>query len=280
MDRLDYEYHHVQYARLFGDHNLESKRHVAQEAQRAHIWHVHDALRDEQRKSIELAQQLRERQAQYFACYGIGRRMGMLWSALRSILEIVRIERSEPLSSGDVERVSRDLNTIYINIVGAIDNYAWCLRHERGTMAMRKLPANRVGLFARDFLQDASFSSLRALLTPYSSWYTDLRSLRDPAAHRIPLSVPPALLRPDEEARYREVNQKIAEAVARMEFDLADQLRAEQDRIGTFMPRFVHNPGEDLIPFYPTIPQDLAQLMRVSDAVRRFLSQPSAAHPD
>jgi hypothetical protein len=33
----------------------------------------------------------------------------------------------------------------------------------------------------------------------------------------------------------------------------------------------MHHPDEPLIPFYPTIPQDLAQLIRISSAVRQSI---------
>lgn len=272
MDQLDYEYHHAQYAQLVGVGDAESKRYVEQKAQQVHIYHVHDALRDEQMKNLLLLPKLKEPRAVYFARFGVGRRVAMLWSAFRSVLEIVTVGRDKPLSSDDVKTVSRDLNTIYINIVGTIDNYAWCLVHERGSAAVKVLPPKRIGLFARDLISDACFSTLRISLEPYATWFADLRSRRDPAAHRIPLSVPPAILRPDEAKRYREIDTEIGQAIPRHEFERVDQLWLEQEKLGTFVPRFLHDPEEEFIPFYPTIPQDLAQLVRVSHVVREFLS--------
>lgn len=272
MNHLDYEYHYEEYSRLIGTQDAKSRRYAELRAQEAHNRYVHDALRDEQTKNIALSQQLKEPQAQYYARFGIGRRAGMLWSAFRSILQIVHVGRTKPLSSDDVKTVSRDLNTIYINVVGTIDNYAWCLLHERGSVEIKSLAATRIGLFARDFLNDPSMASLRTSLTPYVPWFAELRSRRDPAAHRIPLSVPPAVLLPEESRRYQAIEQEVGDAIGRKEFDRAEQLWAEQEALGAFLPKFLHDPGKDLIPFYPTIPQDLAQLVRVSDAVRQFLS--------
>jgi hypothetical protein len=176
MDKLDYAYHYANYARIIGVGNDESELYVQHKAQEMHILRVHDVLRDEQVKSIALAQSLKEPQARYFTRFGVGRRVGMLWSALRSIVETVAVGRTDPLSSDDVKTVSRDLNTIYINIVGTIDNYAWCLLHECGSTSVKALQPYRVGLFAPVFIQDACFAALRVALERYKAWFIELRS--------------------------------------------------------------------------------------------------------
>lgn len=273
MDELDYSNHYAFYAQLIGTLNAESKRYVQKKAQEVHLLHVHDALRDEQLHALELSRTLKDEQAQYFVRFGIGRRVGLLWSAFRSILELVPVGRDVPLRSDDVKEISRDLNTIYINIVGTIDNYAWCLRHERGSKAIRALPANKVGLFVPKFCGDECFSALGSVIESYRPWFNELRARRDPAAHRIPLSVPPSVLRAEEAARHRDIGIAVGEAFRVKDYERVDELWAEQERLGTFLPLFLHHPQEDLVPFYPTIPQDLANLVRVSRAVRDFLKQ-------
>src|ERR1700759_4988872 len=152
-DNLEYGQHYREYARTFGTANQQSEVYVSKRAQETHILHVHDALRDEFTASVRFAQDLSNVQARHFALYGVGRRYGILWSAFRSILEAVPVNRTTPLTGDEGKAVSRDLNTIYINIVGVIDNYAWVLRHEMGSAAIQALHANRVGLFAKAFLK-------------------------------------------------------------------------------------------------------------------------------
>jgi hypothetical protein len=194
MDNLDYGQHYGEYARLFGIANQQSELYVSKRAQETHILHVHDALRDEFTASVGFAQRLSNLQARHFALYGVGRRYGILWSAFRSILEAVPVDRMTPLTGDEGKAVSRDLNAIYINIVGVIDNYGWVIRHGMGSASIRALPASQVGLFFKAYLKDPCFAPLAPRLDPFRAWFTELRSRRDPAAHQIPLYVPPTAL--------------------------------------------------------------------------------------
>ena len=272
-DNLDYDQHYGQYARLFGITDRQSELYLSKRAQETHILHVHDALRDEFSASVGFAQDLSNVQASHFALYGVGRRYGILWSAFRSILEAVPVNRTTPLTGDEAKAISRDLNTIYINIVGVIDNYAWVLRHEMGSAAIQALPANRVGLFAKAFLKDPCFGPLASRLKPFQAWFTELRSRRDPAAHQIPLYVPPTALDPEDLQSYRRIEAEIASLTPLQEFTRIDELHKEQERLGVFVSKFMHHPDEPLIPFYPTIPQDLAQLIRISSAVRQSIGE-------
>jgi hypothetical protein len=271
MNDLDYEYHRAHYAQIFAPQTPEDDEYVRSRALETHILCVHDALRDEQYKSVTIANTLRNLQARHFALYGAGRRFGMLWAAYRSILSIVTVGRKEPLSGDDVRTVSRDLNTIYINIVGTIDNYAWCLRHECGSPAVQALQDTRIGLFGKAFIEDTCFSKLRPQVVRFQTWFEDLRTRRDPAAHRIPLSVPPAVLQSDDAKRYQAIEDEISTALRSLDFASVDRLHTEQQQLGRFLAAFLHHPDEALTPFYPTVPQDLGYLVRISDSVREFL---------
>ncbi len=284
MDYLDYEQHYGEYARRFGVANPNSERYASQRAQETHILYVHDALRDEFTGSVGFAHGLSDAQARHFALYGVGRRFEILWSTFRSVRDAVPVDRSRPMTEEEGRAVSRDLNTIYINIVGVIDNYAWVLRHERGSAHIQNLAPNGVGLFVKQFRKDPCFGSLMPRLDPFSDWFTDLRSRRDPAAHQIPLYVPPTALDPENHQRFQTIEHEIGLLASRQEFSRIDALREEQEKLGVFLPKFMHHPDEPLISFYPTIPQDLAQLIRVSAIVRQFIKATAAgvtprAHP-
>jgi hypothetical protein len=102
---------------------------------------------------------------------------------------------------------------------------------------------------------------------PACHWHEELRKRRDPAAHLIPLSVPPAVLTPDDAGRHRDIQRRIDETIA------AGALEESQAQLGRLLPMFLHHPREPIIPFYPTISQDLTYLTRVSQLVRDFLHQ-------
>src|SRR6266446_915961 len=197
MDQLDFEYHRREYQALVGSEKLEADAYFLAQAQYVHSLVVHDALRDAQVSAVTIAPMLVNEQARYFINYGVGRRLRMIWVSYRGLLALVQTDRKEPLSLDDVGAISRDLNVIYINIRGVLDNLAWCLLHEVASDQIRNLDPVKVGLFSPALMNDSNLISLKVRLEEFSTWHRELKCRRDPAAHRIPLSVPPAILNPE-----------------------------------------------------------------------------------
>jgi len=50
-------------------------------------------------------------------------------------------------------------------------------------------------------------------MEPFKEWNRELSTRRDPAAHRIPLSVPPAFIDADTKDEYQRVSEDYATAV-------------------------------------------------------------------
>jgi hypothetical protein len=188
----------------------------------------------------------------------------MMWVAYRGILAKVAVDRQEPLSDDDVGVVSRDLNAIYIDIRGTLDNWAWCLRHELATEATKALHETKIGLFSKAFLADDNLQKLKAVLDPFNKWHRDMKERRDPAAHRIPLSVPPAALNAAEVEFYREIEGQIGDAFRVGQYERVKELRARQARIGTFVAAFAHHPDDGAMWIYPTVPQDIGNLVKIT----------------
>jgi len=55
-----------------------------------------------------------------------------------------------------------------------------------------KWSETQVGLFPGLFRNAAQVAGLESMLEQYIAWNDDLKSRRDPSAHRMPLYVPPA----------------------------------------------------------------------------------------
>lgn len=271
MDELDYDFHLQRYAGQYDENDPAACEEYAKKALTRHIAYVGAAVRDAQYLAVITAQGLQEKAAVYQLRYGVGRRWGLLWSAYENINAIVPVGRKDPFSADEVKQVSRDLNTVYINIVGVIDNLAWALRHERGSETVKALHDNRIGLFVNAFKNDACFEALRPALDAFAPWFKDLRERRDPAAHRIPLSTPPAVLDKEAAAKYQELQIKIDALWRKKRFTEINALMEEQGKLGVVYPRFYHDPDGKHYPFYPTIPDDLGKLMRVIRAVTDFL---------
>ena len=272
-DELDFEFHRKKYEALAGTGNVETNGYFMCEALNIHSLVVHDALKDLRITAATIAPTLSNEEAKFFILYGPGRRLGMIWVSYRDILEHIATDRTEPLPQDEVATISRDLNVIYINIPGVLDNYAWCLLHQVATDNTKKLRPVKVGLFSSEFMDDPNLVSLRPLLDEFGKWHKELKTRRDPAVHRIPLYVPPAALNPKEEDRYRELEDQIADAFNSQNFEQVDELSDQQGRIGTFMSCFIHHPGEGIIPIYPTVPQDIANLIKIVKHVHTFLHE-------
>jgi hypothetical protein len=63
-----------------------------------------------------------------------------------------------------------------------------------------------------------------------------------------------------------------------MDFAAADLLNEQRQRIGHFMPCFVHHPEQDIIPIYPTLPNDMVRLIRIGEIVKEHIG-PGAPVP-
>ncbi len=269
MDALDFEYHENHYRRLCG--NANAWDYFRGQALAMHILSVQDALRHALYTSATASDSLTDDDAKYYLCFGVGRRLGALSLAFRGVSEIAPLDREIPLSVGEVQSVDRDLNTIYINILGIMDNWAWCLRHECKSEKVKRLPDIEIGLFKRRFKTDPEFEALRPDIDTLKDWFEDLRTRRDPAAHRIPLTVPPAHLNDNEEEQRNAIQEKINDAIRNRDYDRIDGLEREQEQVGQFMHVFYHHPDGPYFNLYPTIPQDIGNLIKVTKSVQKFL---------
>lgn len=185
------------------------------------------------------------------------------------------------MASDDVETVARDLNVIYINIRGCFDNLAWALPSALGYTAALK--PNSVDLFRPEFVSKTGGSELNSIIDPYRAWATDVARRRNPAAHRIPLSVPPSILDRTTADEFRRAYQRFQEAQAaaisacrnghypEAEFAAARAAFQATESIGVFVPVFVHHPRDGHTPIYPTVPTDVGNLLGLSKSIIDYL---------
>lgn len=268
LEELDIDYHRQKYAAHISTVNPETAAYFTRQALQTHSLVIKNALNEAETSAVMIAQNLSE-QARYYILYGVARRLSMMRVSYSEILRCIPTDRTEPLNADETATVERDINIIYINIRGALDNYAWCLLHQTTTDKTRKLAPAKVGLFAKEFMADANLADLRPKLSDFSAWHTELKDRRDPAAHRIPLSVPPCVLNPEEASRYAALSLQIFTAKSEQD---RNALNAQQRKIGTFSPYFVHHPDVPGTPIYPTLPQDIANLMKIVKLVHTQLA--------
>jgi hypothetical protein len=128
---------------------------------------------------------------------GVIRRHYMLQSSRMFLCDRCHPQRTEPLSVYEATECAIHLNAYYLNLRGTLDNLAWVLQYEWGLLAnvaedtRGRLSCN---LFGKQFLHalKARHATLAAVLEHHCAWAADLAELRDPAAHRVPIYVPPS----------------------------------------------------------------------------------------
>jgi hypothetical protein len=231
---------------------------------------IHDAVRDAFLETIHLANHFHKSEGRQYIQYGAARRLNMIWYAYRGILDVAPVERNRPLSNEEGREITRDLNVIYINISGAMDNFCLALTHEY-VPEKTSLKPQRLGLFERAFIRDNRFKSLRTAIAPHRRWNKDLKTRRHPPAHRFPLYVPPQVVTSSEAAKIQTLWDTHSECMQRLDIDGANHALKKMEQVGNFMPCFAHDPAAGAFPLYPTVPDDLGHLVEIFKAIDLFV---------
>ncbi len=172
-------------------------------------------------------------------------RLGMMEEAILSF-DSEMGKSNEPLNHYLVIKLTLFLNAYYLNLAGSLDNLAWALAYQHGLID--KIDENNgehrklIGLVKADFLKllrKHNLESLCTLLKPAHAWYKDIREFRDPAAHRIPLYVPPAVWSEEDAKRAQELDEQAAVLIAEGERESGADLMHQSHNVGQHLPVFI-----------------------------------------
>ena len=272
MNSLNYEDHVKFYRNLFAispERDDENAIAADQQAQHTHSLVIFDALRECFTDTAQVAQRLTNEQAGFYLLYGASRRLGMMFYAYQDITLTVHPTRSQPLPHEDQQRLTLDLNVLYMHMRGVLDNLAWSLVYEKHPDKAAKIVRRQVDLFHRDFRKACpSITSIAEDLDRHADWNRDVKERRDPVAHRIPLYMPSAEVTEDEGERYGALHQRFINLAAVHDFAGSDEAFNAIDTIGRFVPYFLHHPREGRIPIYPTVPTDMAHTIQIVSTVK------------
>lgn len=236
-----------------------------------HALQIWDASQNAFFEASMLSSSVRNERAHYFIQFGVTRRLEMMWYAFRNLVSTAPCDRTEPLRLEESRQLMLDLNTIYLNIRGSLDNLAWALLCEFAPGELKSLRPSQVGFFLPCLKSNATFSDLHTLIEQHDAWDRDLKARRDPAAHGVPLALPPSLLIPEEVERYRELEGEWSAAIRRLDFGSAERISEAQQAIGRFHPWFLHEPSFGPIEIYPTVPDDIAHVVQIFGPVREYI---------
>lgn len=87
----------------------------------------------------------------------------------------------------------------------------------------------------------------------------------------MPLYVPPTALTPDQLIEFEHFEALISTALREQKFEKMAELREAQRGLGTLLPYFLHDPEEDKMPIFPTLPQDIGQMILIGRLVQTLI---------
>lgn len=177
---------------------------------------------------------------------GFIRRHYMLQSSRIFLSEHCSQSRKEPLSPYEATDCAIHLNAYYLNLRGALDNLAWVLQYEwqllAGVTEDGRSGRQKCNLFGTRFLaaRQSQYPELASLLDQHGNWARELAELRDPAAHRVPIYVPPSVITSQEQMdKFRHIEaQADADPATRGDRPISEIYR-EAQAVADFMPVMV-----------------------------------------
>lgn len=151
-----------------------------------------------------------------------------------------------PLDSYLSIRLTLFLNAYYLNLAGSLDNLAWALTYYHSLLNNideDKLKHRQFAhLLGERFLTELRTKHLEQLsntLEPFRKWYREMRELRDPAAHRIPLSVPCSIYSEEDLREHERLDKEAAELIAKGEHRRGMNFICQSYQLGKYTPIFI-----------------------------------------
>ncbi len=269
---VDYPHYHQQFAAPFLiDGNEQNNDYFRKEAQQNHIYGVNNALDELIMDAALLVSIELKPDAENHLRYGVLRRLRMISTSFHRFQALVPPDRSVPLTLPQSDDVARYLNSIYIDLLGLMDNYAWTLAHQLGNAETLAADKMHIGLFKKVLARDPGIAPVIEEVVSFSDWEKEVKERRNPAAHRMPLYVPSAALTPEDVSTYNRLGTQASAALHEEKFELYQDLQNAQQRLGTFIAKFLHDPSGPVNDIYPTLPSDIGSAVLIGRTVQTFL---------
>ena len=189
---------------------------------------------------VGLWQQMKVREAGLHV-QGCARRLLMMQYA-RVEITAASEEKHHPLTTDEGNLLNVCVNSFYLNLLGALDNLAWASTFELALLVSPKEEdwASRrfCSLGSEEFLRRVSEvqPAVGALVAGLQDWLREVKRFRDPAAHRLPLSIVPGVMTDGEATQYRDLYQRAWDALLGHNGDESEELFEAAALVGRFVP--------------------------------------------
>ncbi len=209
---------------------------------------------------------------------GFNRRLYMLDASFRFLHRKAEERGEKAVSCYTATDLAIHLNAFYLNLCGALDNLAWALQYEHKLLpGIDEASGGRVhvNLFGKRFLEalEKPAPALVPAIRTHDSWNTDLKALRDPAAHRIPIYAIPGVLNQAQGEAFNQLQKEATRLFESGDHDGGMDLIFKSQTLGTYQPWMAlsHASGFELRDIVKQVGQDDENFVSISHSVLQYL---------
>jgi hypothetical protein len=190
-------------------------------------------------------------------------------------LDVELSKATGPLDAYLAVELSLLLNSFYLHLAGSLDNLAWALGFQYnlkpGLNEKNRKDQIFIGLFNQKFLEALNEKDkvvLTNLLQDYKNWNQDLKTFRDPGAHRIPLQVPPSFYSENDVTVAKKLDAKAAEHYSKGNIDKGNESMHKMTKLGIMYPTFiVEIPDVRIYDLGPKVTKDFSTWYKIAASV-------------
>ena len=206
--------------------------------------------------------------------HGAIRRLSIIKTSFLELIETTDIRRTKPLSDDEVGISEVHLNSILIHIHGMIDCLLWATLYQGGIdpNPFESKPQN-VRFNANFFKKIGLDIKTNKNLLEFENWLNDFKRKRNASAHKIPFYVPPSSITKDELSLYSKLEKRLQKATMEMNFEEHEEICKEMENLGTFGHLFAQDHTQEPYKLYPTIPDDICQLLNLTTVFINYFKQ-------
>lgn len=161
--------------------------------------------------SINLHSKISNEKAQKYLSFGYVIRLHSLIMSRNELFQLLKEDGGEYNTNAILYTVY--VNSIYINMFGALDNLAWTLHHEFNLVeeVTENKHRTRIGLFAKEWTYALKQKDQKIVedINKFKDWYDNCKDFRDPSAHRLPLYCPPIIQTEEDQAKSLDLSKKL-----------------------------------------------------------------------
>lgn len=192
-----------------------------------------------------------------------------------TMLEIASPKRADNLSSDEVAELNVHLNSLYVQLRGALDNLAWALHYELELLGQADEDDTSIRikcqLFDSRFLEalDKKNPVLAGFLRDRMAWAKEFKELRDPVAHRIPLYAVPGVAYPVDVEKMRGLEAEAKRAAESGDLELSFSKLREARAVAGYQAVFATSgpQGLQVRDIHKSVQGDQAAFLEISETV-------------